>query len=77
MKQYMTVPSSMGVSGSNATPEAAANLFSQTINQYAQQGWTYHSTETVSVTKTGCLQSFGGNSGNTTTYYVLIFERDV
>ncbi|MDR1711265.1 MAG: DUF4177 domain-containing protein [Propionibacteriaceae bacterium] len=79
MKQYVVQPAGTGVIGKGVTAQSAAQTFSDMINYYAQQGWNYHSMETVSVTTTGCAAFFTNLIGgsNTTIYYILIFEHDV
>jgi len=82
MKQYLTVPAPVGLASKDANDQRVVDMFAQIINQQAQGGWTYHSMETVTFTKTssGCLGGLiaaFGQKDNTIEVYMLIFERTV
>jgi len=75
MKQYMVIPAPAGVATKGGDPQNAANLFAQIINTQAAQGWSYHSMETIAIQDSGCLARIINKAAST--YYMLIFERDV
>ena len=63
----------MNISVAKGNAQSAFNLFADIINREAQDGWTYHSMESISVTENpGCFQQ-----PVVTHYYMLIFSRDV
>jgi len=68
---YKAVPGPKIISITDGNPASATNSFAQIINAEAQDGWTYHSMETITVQeKTGCsLQPQIVN----TNIYMLIF----
>lgn len=73
MKQYITVAGPKNIQTEKGRVDPAMNLFGNIINQYAQNGWEYHSMESIAVTnKPGCFQA-----PITSYYYMLIFFRDV
>ena len=52
---YKAVPGPKVISISGGNHSAATDSFVSIINEQAQQGWTYHSMETITVQeKTGC-----------------------
>ena len=71
---YKAVPGPKVVSISNGDHSSATNSFAAIINAEAQNGWTYHSMETLTVQeKQGCdLQPQFVN----TSIYMLIFYRE-
>ncbi len=72
MKVYKAVAGPKNVSVNKGDTQAAFNLFANIINTEANQGWTYHSMETITVTeKPGCFQQ-----PIPCNYYMLIFERE-
>ena len=73
MKLYKTVPGPQGFYVDKGNTQQAFNQFASIINHEAQDGWEYHSMETISVTqKPGCMEQ--PVSGH---YYMLIFVRDI
>ena len=76
MKQYMTVPAPMGLVGKNMTGQQVCDMFAGLINQQAQQGWRYHSMETVAFDQAGCMAFVARLGGKDTsqTVYMMIFE---
>lgn len=73
MKEYITVAGPKNIETEKGNVDPAMKLFSNIINKYAQQGWDYHSMESIAVTnKPGCFQQ-----PFTTYYYMLIFSREV
>jgi len=72
MKEYITVAGPKNIETVKGNVEPAMKLFADIINQYAKDGWEYHSMESIAVTnKPGCFQQ------TLTYYYMLIFYRDV
>ena len=69
----MAVPGPQNITidhGENA--QLAMDSFASIINQSAQNGWNFHSMQSISVTeKPGCI-----GQPVTLNYYMLIFERD-
>lgn len=73
MKEYITVAGPKNIETEKGNVEPAMKLFANIMNKYAQQGWNYHSMESIAVTsKPGCFQQ-----AITSYYYMLIFSRDV
>lgn len=73
MKQYITIAGPKNIETVKGNVESAMKLFADIINQQAQNGWEYHSMESIAVTnKPGCFQQ-----AITTYYYMLIFCRDI
>jgi hypothetical protein len=73
MKKYITVAGPKNIETVKGDVEPAMNHFSNIMNEYAQQGWEYHSMESIAVTnKPGCFKN-----PITTYYYMLIFSKDV
>jgi len=71
MKKYKAVAGPTSVEVGKGDTQAAFNLFADIINAEAQNGWEYHSMETITVTENpGCLQQ--ATSRN---YYMLIFVQ--
>lgn len=70
---YKAVPGPKIISITDGNHATATNSFVSIINAEAQQGWTYHSMETITVQEqTGCaLQPQVVN----TNIYMLIFCR--
>lgn len=70
---YKAIPGPKIISISDGNHATATNSFAAIINAEAQQGWTYHSMETITVQEqTGCaLQPQIVN----TNIYMLIFCR--
>lgn len=72
MKQYKAVSGPKNINVNRGDTQSAFNTFASIINREAQDGWTYHSMETIGVTeKPGCFQQ-----PTTVNYYMLIFERE-
>lgn len=73
MKQYKAVAGPKSIEVDKGNTQAAFNTFAQIINNEAQQGWEYHSMETITVTeKPGCFsQPISKN------FYMLIFVREI
>lgn len=72
MKQYKAVAGPKNVSVDKGNTQSAFDLFANIINSEAQNGWEYHSMETITVTeKPGCFQQPASYS-----YYMLIFVRE-
>ena len=71
---YKAIPGPKVISIPNGNTAAATDSFAAIINAEAQQGWTYHSMETITVQeKEGCaLQPQYVN----TNIYMLIFYRE-
>ncbi len=73
MKQYKAVAGPKSISVDKGNTQAAFDSFASLINQNAQEGWEYHSMETITVTqKPGC-----GQQPIATSFYMLIFVRDI
>ena len=73
MKQYKAVSGPKSISVAKGDTQSAFDLFAEIINTEAQNGWTYHSMETITITeKPGCMQA-----PIPTNYYMLIFEREL
>lgn len=70
---YKAIPGPKVISIDNGNTTSATNSFAAMINAEAQQGWSYHSMETITVQeKVGCsLQPQYVN----TNIYMLIFCR--
>ncbi|MBQ4067292.1 MAG: DUF4177 domain-containing protein [Clostridia bacterium] len=78
MKQYKAVAGPQNISVKKGDTQAAFNLFGDIINREAAGGWAYHSMETITVTETpGCALMALFQPPVSTTYYMLIFERDI
>lgn len=72
MKVYKTVAGPKSISVNKGETQSAFNLFADIMNREAQDGWAYHSMETITVTeKPGCFQQ-----PIPTYYYMLIFEKE-
>ena len=71
---YKAIPGPKVISISDGNPASATNSFANIINAEAQNGWTYHSMETITVQENkGCaLQPQIIN----TNIYMLIFCRE-
>lgn len=73
MKQYKAVAGPKNISVSKGDTQAAFETFAAIINREAQQGWIYHSMNTITVTEQpGCMQQ-----PVPVNYYMLIFVREV
>lgn len=73
MKEYITVTGPKNIETDKGNVDPAMKLFANTMNRFAQQGWEYHSMESIAVTsKPGCFRP-----AVTAYYYMLIFSRDV
>ena len=73
MKQYKAVAGPKNISVARGDTQAAFNSFASLINSEANNGWEYHSMETITVTeKPGCFQN-----PIPINYYMLIFVREV
>lgn len=71
MKKYKTVAGPQEVHVGKGDSQMAFNVFAEIINREAQQGWEYHSMETITVTeKPGCFQQPIPKN-----YYMLIFVQ--
>lgn len=74
MKTYKIIPGPKSINVERGSFTDATDAFASMINAEAQQGWEFHSLETISVTqKEGC--SLKPNFTNTS-IYMLIFVRD-
>ena len=72
MKKYKAVAGPRSINVSKGNTQAAFDGFADLINAETQNGWEYHSMETITVTETpGCLQQAAPVS-----YYMLIFVRE-
>ena len=72
MKKYKVVPGPKIIEVKKGQVDAAFSDFQSLINSEANQGWAYHSMETITVSeKQGCFQPPVALN-----YYMLIFERD-
>jgi len=72
MKVFKTVAGPKEILVKKGDTQSAFDLFSDIINREIEQGWQYHSMETIAVTeKPGC---FG--QPNTIYHYMLIFYRE-
>ena len=71
---YKAIPGPKVISIPNGNQAAATDSFAMLINTQAQEGWTYHSMETITVQEQqGCaLQPQFVN----TNIYMLIFCRE-
>ena len=73
MKQYKAVSGPKNINVNRGDTQAAFDTFANIINREANNGWAYHSMETIGVTeKPGCFQQ-----PTTVNYYMLIFEKEV
>ena len=73
MKQYKAVAGPKNISVARGDTQAAFDSFAKLINDNANEGWEYHSMETITVTeKPGCFQQ-----PIPMNYYMLIFVRDI
>ena len=71
---YKAVPGPKVISIENGNQQSATNAFVSIINAEAQNGWKYHSMETITVQeKTGC--SMQPQIVNTS-IYMLIFVQE-
>ena len=71
---YKAVPGPKVISIENGNHQSATNAFVSIINAEAQNGWKYHSMETITVQeKTGC--SMQPQIVNTS-IYMLIFVQE-
>lgn len=71
---YKAVPGPKVISINNGNYNSATDSFVSIINAEAQNGWTYHSMETITVQqKTGC--SLNPQYTNTN-IYMLIFCKE-
>ena len=75
MTQYMAVPALTNFKVDKGNVSAAFQEYSNMLNQYAQQGWVYHSMETLTVTEAAGCPIF--SSPTTSSFYVMIFFRNV
>lgn len=72
MKVFKTVAGPKNILVKKGNTQEAFDLFSDIINREVEQGWEYHSMESIAVTeKPGCLQQ-----PITTYYYMLIFYKE-
>jgi hypothetical protein len=72
MKQYKAVAGPKNISVAKGDTQAAFNSFASLINSEANNGWEYHSMETITVTENpGCMQN-----PIPVNYYMLIFVRE-
>lgn len=73
MKRYKAVPGPQSIKVEKGHMQSAFYTFEEIINREAALGWEYHSMETIVITeKPGCF-----NKPVPTSYYMLIFEKDV
>lgn len=71
---YKAIPGPQLVSIPKGKPQAATDLFANMINAEAQNGWVYHSMETLTVQeKIGCALS---PQYVNTSIYMLIFYHE-
>lgn len=72
MKKYKAVAGPRSINVSKGNTQAAFDGFADLINAECQDGWEYHSMQTITVTEApGCLQQ-----AVPVNYYVLIFVRE-
>ena len=72
MKLYKAVAGPQHISVGKGDTQAAFTAFASLINSEANNGWEYHSMETITVTeKPGCFQQPIPKD-----YYMLIFVRE-
>ena len=71
MKIYKTVPGPKEFKVKMGNTDVAFNGFSDIINRETKDGWVYHSMENLTVHE-GCSLF-----GSSTTYYMLIFEKEI
>lgn len=72
MKQYKAVSGPQSIHVDKGGTQNAFDLFADIINKEAENGWTYHSMETITVVeKPGCLQQ-----AVPLNYYMLIFYKE-
>ena len=73
MKQYKAVAGPKNINVAKGDTQAAFDTFADIINLQANDGWEYHSMETITVTeKPGCMQQPVPMN-----YYMLIFVKEV
>lgn len=75
MKQYKLVagPTTSQILDKNGSNEDAVKSFEAIIAQQAAAGWTYHSMEPITTSKTsGCISK----TTTVTTFYMLVFEKE-
>ena len=75
-KEYKVVPAPKGFifvpdKKKNNNTKVAFETFENIINRESQDGWCYHSMETITVSERTCSGAVSTN------YYMLIFEREV
>lgn len=76
MKKYKVVPLSPLIIREKSVERSADLYVEDLLNEYAKEGWSYHSMETMTqADKKGCLGQVDPNSK--VTYYVAIFEKDI
>jgi len=75
--EYKCVPAPMGlVIGAKESEDEAVRSFANLINKEANDGWNFHSMETISVTqKAGCLGALFGQGPQTTNFNMLVFSK--
>lgn len=72
MKVFKTVEGPKNIIVKKGQAQTAFDLFANIINKEVQNGWEYHSMETLAVTeKPGCFQK-----PETTYSYMLIFYKE-
>ena len=73
MKTYKVVSGPTNVKVNKGKEQEVFDLFGSIINAQAQNGWEYHSMETITVTTSGgCINSQPSISN----YYMLIFFKE-
>ena len=76
MKKYILVegPTTSQIISKKGTNSDAVHSFQGIIDQYASQGWTYHSMEPITTSQTkGCLFN---KQTIVTTFYMLVFVQE-
>jgi hypothetical protein len=57
--------------------DEAVRSFADLINREANDGWNFHSMESIAVTQNpGCLAALFGQKENTTYFNMLVFSKE-
>jgi hypothetical protein len=73
MKTYKVIAGPTNIKVNTGKEQQAFDMFGNIINEQANNGWDYHSMETINVTTpAGC----GSSKPVISTYYMLIFCKD-
>jgi hypothetical protein len=76
--QYKCVPAPKGFEiDKNGSSDNAVRSFADLLNRESNDGWKFHSMESISVTQNpGCLAGLFGKRAETTNFYMLIFSKE-